>query len=41
MLSGFRSAVYDRTLAGWVRHEFKVPNHAASGNSKRQITECF
>jgi DNA adenine methylase len=41
MLSGYRSALYDRELAGWERHDFDLANHAAGGNSKRRMTECL
>jgi DNA adenine methylase len=41
MLSGYRSALYDRELAGWERHDFELANHAAGGNSKRRMTECL
>jgi hypothetical protein len=30
----------DRMLAGWNRHDYDLPNHAASGASKRRMTEC-
>jgi DNA adenine methylase len=40
MLSGYRSALYDRALAGWTRHDFDLPNHAAGGEVKRRMTEC-
>jgi DNA adenine methylase len=40
MLSGYRSTLYDGALAGWTRHEFEVPNHAAGGPAKRRMTEC-
>lgn len=39
MLSGYPSALYDRELASWNRHQFKLPNQAAGGKSKRQMTE--
>lgn len=41
MLSGYRSAMYDEMLAGWTRHDFEISNHAASGESKRRMTECL
>lgn len=41
MLSGYRSGLYDAALAGWARHDFEVPNHAAGGPSKRRMTECL
>jgi DNA polymerase-1 len=40
MLSGYRSELYDRKLAGWNRHDFKVANQAAHGPRKREMTEC-
>jgi DNA adenine methylase len=39
MLSGYPSALYERELAGWVRHAFDLPNHAAGGATKRRQTE--
>lgn len=39
LLSGLASDLYDRTLAGWTRHTFDVPNNAASGTRKRRMTE--
>jgi DNA adenine methylase len=41
MLSGYRSELYDKQLAGWTRHEFELPNNAANGQSKRRMTECL
>ena len=42
MLSGYRSALYDEYAARWGWHltEFDVPNHAASGKTKRRMVEC-
>jgi DNA adenine methylase len=40
MLSGYPSALYDDWLAGWRCYRFQQPNHAASGPSKRRMTEC-
>lgn len=40
LLSGYRSGLYDEMLAGWVRHDFDLPNNAASGSSKRRMVEC-
>ena len=42
MLSGYRSGLYDRYAAenNWVRHDFDIANHAASGANKRRATEC-
>ncbi len=39
MLSGYPSELYDRRLADWKRHEFALPNQAAGGKQKRQMTE--
>jgi DNA adenine methylase len=41
MLSGYRSRLYDDAMAGWTRHTFDLPNHAASGDSKRRMIECL
>ncbi len=41
MLSGYPSELYDRRLAGWTRHTFDLPNHAASGRAKRRETEVL
>jgi DNA adenine methylase len=41
MLSAYRSSLYDHELAGWVRHDFDIANHAAGGGSKRRMTECL
>jgi len=40
LLSGYDSALYQERLADWTRHMFEVPNNAASGQSKRTMTEC-
>jgi DNA adenine methylase len=40
MLSGYPSALYNKMLAGWNRHEFNLPNNAAGGTAKRHMTEC-
>jgi DNA adenine methylase len=40
MLSGYPSALYDTTLAGWNRRTFDKANHSAGGGSKRRMTEC-
>lgn len=42
LLSGYRSNLYDEaaTLCGWTRHDFDMPNNAASGDSKRRMVEC-
>jgi DNA adenine methylase len=39
ILSGYPSALYDEALAGWSRHTFDLPNHAAGGDTKRRMTE--
>jgi DNA adenine methylase len=41
MLSGYPSALYDTALAGWNRHAFELPNHAAGGKEKRRMTEVL
>ncbi len=42
MLSGYRHAVYDEFAksCNWRRVDFSLPNNAASGKSKRHMTEC-
>jgi DNA adenine methylase len=42
LLSGYRSDLYDRAakVCQWRRHEFEIPNNAASGKKKRVMTEC-
>jgi DNA adenine methylase len=39
MLSGYPSTLYDEALAGWSRHTFPIPNHAAGGEEKRLMQE--
>jgi DNA adenine methylase len=39
MISGYASTLYDTRLSGWSRHEFRLPNSAASGVMKRDMTE--
>jgi len=39
LLSGYDSALYQEKLADWNRHAFELPNNAASGVSKRTMTE--
>ena len=39
MLSGYDSTLYQERLGNWNRHEFVVPNNAAGGESKREMTE--
>lgn len=43
MLSGYRSDLYDAAALrnGWTRHDFDLPNNAASGKSKQRKTECL
>jgi DNA adenine methylase len=41
MLSGYPSRLYDDRLAGWHRHEFRLPNQAAAGALKRNMTEVL
>jgi DNA adenine methylase len=41
MLSGYPSDLYDTALAGWARHTFDLPNHAAGGKSKGRETEVL
>jgi DNA adenine methylase len=41
MLSGYPSGLYDDALAGWNRHAFDLPNHAAGGKSKARETEVL
>jgi DNA adenine methylase len=39
MLSGYPSGLYEQKLAKWSRHDFEIPNQAASGKQKRLMTE--
>jgi len=39
LLSGYDSALYQERLADWNRHAFELPNNAASGATKRKMTE--
>jgi DNA adenine methylase len=41
ILSGYASALYDTALAGWTRHTMEVPNNAAGGRTKREMTEVL
>jgi DNA adenine methylase len=41
MLSGYPSDLYDRTLSGWKRHTFDLPNNAAGGKVKGRETEVL
>jgi DNA adenine methylase len=40
LLSGYRSELYDRELAGWHRAEFDMPNHSGQGRAKQRRVEC-
>jgi DNA adenine methylase len=40
-LSGYRSDLYDRMLAGWRRVEFDMPNHSGQGKAKQRRVECL
>jgi len=39
VISGYPSKLYDDKLRRWQRFSFRVPNHAASGSMKRDMTE--
>jgi DNA adenine methylase len=39
MLSEYPNPLYDQQLADWRRNDFRIDNKAASGQSKRQMTE--
>jgi DNA adenine methylase len=41
VLSGYRSALYDRALSGWERHETELPNHSGQGRSKQRRVEVL
>jgi DNA adenine methylase len=41
IVSGYANDLYDQALAGWNRHTFDLPNHAASGANKRRMTEVL
>ena len=41
LLIGYDSALYQEKLADWKCHAFDVPNNAASGESKRTMTELL
>ena len=40
MISGYRCSLYDARLEKWHRHEFELPNNAASGVLKRRMVEA-
>jgi DNA adenine methylase len=41
ILSGYANALYDTALAGWNRHTVDLPNNAASGATKRRMSEVL
>jgi hypothetical protein len=41
MLSGYRSPLYDRELAGWARHDLPVKSNTAGGETKNTKVECL
>lgn len=41
ILSGYPSELYCSTLSAWRTVEIKMPNHAAGGSSKREMTEVL
>jgi DNA adenine methylase len=41
MLSGYRSELYDDSLADWRRVDFDMPNHSGQGATKQRRTECL
>lgn len=41
ILSGYRSELYDQSLAVWRRVDVELPNQAAGGKTKRRMTECL
>ena len=41
ILSGYANELYDAALAGWMRHEVELANHAAGGPVKRRMTEVL
>jgi DNA adenine methylase len=41
MISGYACELYESRLAKWHRHEFELPNNAASGVLKRRMTEVL
>lgn len=40
MISGYRSDMYDGELFEWNRHQFRLANSAAGGDTKKVMTEC-
>jgi DNA adenine methylase len=41
LLSGYPNPLYDQELAGWRRVDFAIDNKAATGKTKRQMTESI
>jgi DNA adenine methylase len=41
ILSGYHGEAYDRSLAGWTRHEHDQANHSSGTAVKRRMTECL
>ncbi len=41
MLSGYPNPLYDQQLSDWQRKDFTIDNKAASGQSKRRMTESL
>jgi DNA adenine methylase len=39
MISGYSNQLYDDMLCTWNRHDFELPNNAASGDSKQRMVE--
>jgi DNA adenine methylase len=39
-LSGYRTELYDKTLAHWTRADFEMPNHSGQGKTKQRRVEC-
>jgi DNA adenine methylase len=40
LLSSYPNRLYEDRLRGWNRVDFDIANHAASGGTKRRMTEC-
>jgi DNA adenine methylase len=40
-ISGYPSDLYDRTLKGWTRRDFNLPNHSGQGKKKNRRIECL
>jgi DNA adenine methylase len=41
MISGYDCELYRQHLGEWTRHEWELPNHSASGDTKRKMTEVL